>query len=102
MNFILVQRDVDPVDLIRLADSGLAGAVSASGGASSHAAIIARGLGVPMLGNWFDLAGVILLELFAALSIGFVISLMAQSDSQAVQSSMLVLLASVLFSVAFW
>ena len=48
-NFILVQREVDPVDLIRLADSGLAGAVSVSGGASSHAAIIARGLGVPML-----------------------------------------------------
>jgi phosphoenolpyruvate-protein kinase (PTS system EI component) len=48
-NFILVQREVDPVDLIRLAESGLAGAVSVSGGASSHAAIIARGLGVPML-----------------------------------------------------
>jgi phosphoenolpyruvate-protein kinase (PTS system EI component) len=48
-NFILVQREVDPVDLIRLADSGLAGAVSVSGSASSHAAIIARGLGVPML-----------------------------------------------------
>jgi len=47
--FILVQREVDPVDLIRLADSGLAGAVSVSGSASSHAAIIARGLGVPML-----------------------------------------------------
>jgi multiphosphoryl transfer protein len=48
-NFILVQREVDPVDLIRLADSGLAGAVLVSGGANSHAAIIARGLGVPML-----------------------------------------------------
>jgi multiphosphoryl transfer protein len=48
-NFILIQREVDPVDLIRLADSGLAGAVSVSGSASSHAAIIARGLGVPML-----------------------------------------------------
>jgi phosphoenolpyruvate-protein kinase (PTS system EI component) len=48
-NFILVQREVDPVDLIRLAEAGLAGAVSVSGGASSHAAIIARGLGVPML-----------------------------------------------------
>jgi phosphoenolpyruvate-protein kinase (PTS system EI component) len=47
--FILVQREVDPVDLIRLAEAGLAGAVSVSGGASSHAAIIARGLGVPML-----------------------------------------------------
>jgi phosphoenolpyruvate-protein kinase (PTS system EI component) len=47
--FILVRREVDPVDLIRLAESGLAGAVSVSGGANSHAAIIARGLGVPML-----------------------------------------------------
>jgi phosphoenolpyruvate-protein kinase (PTS system EI component) len=47
--FILVRREVDPVDLIRLAEAGLAGAVSVSGGASSHAAIIARGLGLPML-----------------------------------------------------
>jgi phosphoenolpyruvate-protein kinase (PTS system EI component) len=47
--FILVRREVDPADLIRLADSGLAGAVSVNGGASSHAAIIARGLGLPML-----------------------------------------------------
>jgi phosphoenolpyruvate-protein kinase (PTS system EI component) len=48
-NFILVGREVDPADLIRLAEAGLAGAVSVSGGANSHAAIIARGLGVPML-----------------------------------------------------
>ena len=47
--FILVRREVDPADLIRLAEAGLAGAVSVGGGASSHAAIIARGLGVPML-----------------------------------------------------
>jgi multiphosphoryl transfer protein len=47
--FILVCREVDPADLIRLAEVGLTGAVSVSGGASSHAAIIARGLGVPML-----------------------------------------------------
>jgi phosphoenolpyruvate-protein kinase (PTS system EI component) len=48
--FILVRAEVDPADLIRLADAGhLAGAVSAGGGASSHAAIIARGLGLPML-----------------------------------------------------
>jgi phosphoenolpyruvate-protein kinase (PTS system EI component) len=48
-SFILVRREVDPADLIRLAEAGLAGAVSVSGGASSHAAIIARGLGLPML-----------------------------------------------------
>jgi phosphoenolpyruvate-protein kinase (PTS system EI component) len=47
--FILVRREVDPADLIQLADIGLAGAVSVAGGASSHAAIIARGLGLPML-----------------------------------------------------
>ena len=48
-DFILVGREVDPADLIRLAESGLVGAVSVSGGANSHAAIIARGLGIPML-----------------------------------------------------
>jgi phosphoenolpyruvate-protein kinase (PTS system EI component) len=47
--FILIQREVDPADLIRFAEAGLSGAVSVSGGANSHAAIIARGLGVPML-----------------------------------------------------
>jgi phosphoenolpyruvate-protein kinase (PTS system EI component) len=47
--FILVRREVDPADLIRLAEEGLVGAVSVGGGASSHAAIIARGLGLPML-----------------------------------------------------
>jgi len=49
-SFILVRAEVDPADLIRLVDAGhLAGAVSVGGGASSHAAIIARGLGLPML-----------------------------------------------------
>jgi len=48
--FILVRAEVDPADLIRLVDAGhLVGAVSVGGGASSHAAIIARGLGLPML-----------------------------------------------------
>jgi phosphoenolpyruvate-protein kinase (PTS system EI component) len=48
-SFILVRREVDPADLIRFAECGLVGAVSVAGSASSHAAIIARGLGVPML-----------------------------------------------------
>ncbi len=48
-DFILVRREISPADLIELADAGLAGAVSLAGGASSHAAIIARGLGVPMV-----------------------------------------------------
>ncbi len=47
--FILARREVGPADLIELAETGLVGAVSVNGGASSHASIIARGLGVPML-----------------------------------------------------
>ena len=49
--FILVRPDVSPAELIELSDGGapLAGAVSVAGGASSHAAIIARGLGLPMI-----------------------------------------------------
>ena len=48
-DFILVRREVSPADLIELTEAGLVGAVSVAGGASSHAAIIARGLGVPMI-----------------------------------------------------
>jgi phosphoenolpyruvate-protein kinase (PTS system EI component) len=48
-DFILVRRDVAAADLIELADSGLVGAVSVLGGASSHASIVARGLGLPMI-----------------------------------------------------
>jgi phosphoenolpyruvate-protein kinase (PTS system EI component) len=48
-DFILIRREVSPADLIELAEAGLVGAVSVAGGASSHAAIIARGLGIPMI-----------------------------------------------------
>jgi multiphosphoryl transfer protein len=48
-DFIFVRREVSPADLIELAEAGLVGAVSVAGGASSHAAIIARGLGIPMI-----------------------------------------------------
>jgi phosphoenolpyruvate-protein kinase (PTS system EI component) len=48
-DFILVRREVSPADLIELAEAGLVGAVSVAGGASSHAAIVARGLGIAMI-----------------------------------------------------
>jgi len=48
-NFILVRREVAAADLVELAENGLVGAASVTGGASSHAAIVARGLGVPMV-----------------------------------------------------
>lgn len=58
-------------------------------------------LGVPMLGDWQFYALVIAALLFTSLGIGFLISLLSQTDSQAVQYSMIVLLMSVFFSGMF-
>jgi ABC-2 type transport system permease protein len=55
-------------------------------------------LGVPMLGGWLIFVGIVLLLTFASLGVGLLISLIADSERQAVQLSMLVLLASVFFS----
>lgn len=55
-------------------------------------------LGVPMLGGWPTFVGIVLLLTFASLGVGLLISLIADSERQAVQLSMLVLLASVFFS----
>jgi ABC-2 type transport system permease protein len=51
-----------------------------------------------MLGNWWNYALVVLALLFTSLGFGFVISLISQTDSQAVQYTMLLLLTSVFFS----
>lgn len=59
------------------------------------------GLGVPMLGSWLDYVGVIAAVAFASVGIGFLLSLVSESDSQAVQYSMIVLLASVFFTGFF-
>ncbi len=64
-------------------------------------AVLVYGLQVPMLGDWRNYALVIAALLFASLGIGFVLSLLAQNDSQAVQYAMLVLLATVFFSGFF-
>jgi ABC-2 type transport system permease protein len=55
-------------------------------------------LGVPLLGGWPLFLGIVLLLTFASLGVGLLISLVADSERQAVQLSMLVLLASVFFS----
>lgn len=55
-------------------------------------------LGVPMLGSWPAFVGIVLLLAFASLGLGLLISLVSDSERQAVQLSMLVLLASVFFS----
>ena len=61
-------------------------------------ALLVGVLGVPLLGGWLPFVGIVLLLTFASLGVGLLISLVADSERQAVQLSMLVLLASVFFS----
>jgi ABC-2 type transport system permease protein len=55
-------------------------------------------LGVPLLGSVWLVAGIIALLVFASLGIGLLISVIADSERQAVQLALLLLLASVFFS----
>ena len=64
-------------------------------------ALVLYGLDMIMLGDWLDFVAVVAAVSFASLGYGFVISLFSQSDSQAVQLTMLVLLVSVFFSGFF-
>jgi ABC-2 type transport system permease protein len=64
-------------------------------------ALVLVGLHVPMLGSWFAYVVVILALLYTSLAMGFAISSISQTDSQAVQYSMIVLLASIFFSGFF-
>ena len=59
---------------------------------------LVAGLGVPMLGSPALLALVIALLVGASLGLGLLISIVSDSERQAVQLSLLVLLASVFFS----
>jgi len=58
-------------------------------------------LKVPMLGQWSNYALAVIVLLFTALGVGFLISLISETDTQAVQYSMLLLLASIFFSGFF-
>jgi ABC-2 type transport system permease protein len=69
--------------------------------ASAITALVVFALGVPMLGDWRNYALVLLALMFTALGIGFIISLISETTSQAVQFSMLVLLFSIFFSGFF-
>jgi ABC-2 type transport system permease protein len=66
--------------------------------AGAVGALLVGALGVPLLGGWPAFIGIVLLLTFASLGVGLLISLIADSERQAVQLSMLVLLASVFFS----
>ncbi len=58
-------------------------------------------LRVPMLGNWVDYALALGIVIFASLGLGFLISLISETEIQAVQYAMLLLLASIFFSGFF-
>jgi ABC-2 type transport system permease protein len=58
-------------------------------------------LKIPILGNWQDYALAVVSLLFTSLGVGFLISLISETDTQAVQYSMLLLLASIFFSGFF-
>jgi len=58
-------------------------------------------LKIPILGNLLDYAFAVFALLFTSLGVGFLISLVSETDTQAVQYSMLLLLASIFFSGFF-
>lgn len=66
--------------------------------AAAVAFLMTRGLGVPLLGSPERLATVVILLTFASLGAGLLISLVADSERQAVQLAMLLLILSVFFS----
>lgn len=60
-------------------------------------ALILAAMQVPMLGAWGMVVLTILALIFTSLGIGFIISLISTTDTQAVQYAMIVLLTSVFF-----
>lgn len=63
--------------------------------------LVVLGLKTPMLGSWGVYAQIVAALLFTSLSMGFAISVISETDTQAVQYSMIVLLASIFFSGFF-
>ncbi len=104
---IVRERNVGTMELFRVSPLSAAEALFGKyisymvfGGviAAILSALLVFALHVPMLGNWWNFNLVIAAVLFTSLGIGFTISIVSQTDSQAVQYSMIVLLASVFFS----
>lgn len=61
-------------------------------------AALLYGLKMPILGDLRYLAGVLAVLLFASMSIGFTLSLLAKTETQAIQYTMIFLLVSIFFS----
>ncbi len=67
-------------------------------GAAMLGVLLSPLLGIPLAGSAWRLAGVLLLLTLGSIGLGFVLSLLAASERQAVQFAMLSLLAVVFFS----
>jgi ABC-2 type transport system permease protein len=63
--------------------------------------LVILGLNVPMQGTWFSYAIAIMTLLYASFAVGFAISVISETDSQAIQYSMIILLASIFFTGFF-
>jgi ABC-2 type transport system permease protein len=60
--------------------------------------LLVFGLGVPLVGSTWQIAGVLAILLLASLALGLVVGLISDSERQSVQLSLLLLLGSVFFS----
>ena len=90
---------VSPVNSFELALGKYLGLGIVSGIiAAISVALLVFGLGVPLLGNIWLIVLVIALLIAASLGLGLIISVVSDSERQAVQLSLLLLLASVFFS----
>lgn len=81
-----------------LVGKSLAYLLMGAAGAATLTALLILGLDVPMRGSWWLVAASIVALLAAATALGFVLALLARSDSQAVQYAMIILLASIFLS----
>lgn len=104
------ERQLGIIDVFRVAPMGAKevllgkyiGYMFLGGGvAALLTGLVVVGLDVPVQSDTLPITSVIALLLFASIGLGFVISLSSANDTQAVQYTMLVLLASLFFSGFF-
>ena len=100
-----LKRDLSAIDLAVGASLGLLRGVQSNLSGSEQNCTVMDLLkssqenpAVPTLGSWINARIVVLALIFATMGIGFLISLFASTESQAVQFAMIALLFSVFFS----
>ena len=99
MSGVIEMYRVAPVNAWEVLIGKLLAYMFVGGGiAAISVALLQLGFAVPMLGDVGALAGTIALVLVASLGLGLAIAVISDSERQAVQLSLLVLLASVFFS----